>query len=265
MSVAPASPPPGAAVASALRFATVTRPTWRLFCLPFAGGGAAGYRTWHRTLPDDVDVVALQLPGRDAHRRVRPLDRIADMVQAARPVLEAEADLPYAIFGHSMGALVAYELTVALERDGHSTPSHLFVSARRPPDEPHDAAPIHGLPDEQFLDELQGRYGGVPEVVRREPDLLALLLPVLRADVAAIETYTPLTDRRVACPVRVYGGAADRHPRPEQLPGWQRFADHDVSVQLFPGDHFYVATQQAALTADLAARFAAVLAPVEQR
>jgi len=262
MTVAPASPPPSAAVASSLRFATPTRPTWRLFCLPFAGGGAAGYRTWHRTLPEDVDVVAIQLPGRDAHRRVRPLDRIADMVQAARPVVEAEADLPYAIFGHSMGALVAYELTVALERDGESPPSHLFVSARRPPDEQHEARPIHRLPDEQFLDELQGRYGGVPDVIRQEPDLLALLLPTLRADVAAIETYSPLTDRTIACPVRVYGGADDRHPRPEQLSGWQRFAGRPVSLQLFPGDHFFLAAQQAALTADLAAQWAAVAAPV---
>jgi len=264
MSGRPASPPSSAPVASALRFATVAQPRWRLFCFPFAGGGAAGYRTWHRTLPDDVDVVAIQLPGRDAHRRERPLDRIADMVRAARPVVEADSDLPYALFGHSMGALVAYELTVALEREGQSPPSHLFLSSRRPPDEQPDAPPIHALPDEEFLDLLQGRYGGVPEVVRREPDLLALLLPTLRADVAAIETYAPLTDRSVACPVRVYGGEHDRHPRPEQLPGWQRFADREVGVRLFPGDHFYLSAHQAELTADLATHVAAAVAPVEQ-
>jgi surfactin synthase thioesterase subunit len=162
-----------------------------------------------------------------------------------------------------MGALVAFELTVALEASDERAPSHLFVSSRRPPDELDTAAPIHDLPEGEFLDELQCRYGGVPEVVRREPELLALLLPTLRADVRALETYAPLTDRKVRCPVAVYGGLDDRRPRPEQLDGWRRWAEQEIRVRLFPGDHFYLAAQQELLTADLAARWADATSPAE--
>jgi medium-chain acyl-[acyl-carrier-protein] hydrolase len=242
-------------VATVLRFGQVSAPRRRLFCLPFAGGSAASYRTWHRTLPTDVDVVALQLPGRDARRRDRPLGHIADMVAAVRPVIEDATDLPYALFGHSMGALLAYELTVALEAGGGRPPAHLFVSARRPPDDVDGGRPIGDLPDAEFLDQLQLRYGGVPDIVRREPELLALLLPVLRADVRAIESYRPLTGRPVQCPLDVYGGLDDRHPEPGQLAGWQRLAECDVRFRLFPGDHFFLAAEQDALTADLAARW----------
>ena len=98
------------------------------------------------------------------------------------------------------------------------------MSGRRPPDEVHQAAHIHALDDDAFLDALQSRFGGVPDAVRNEPDLLALLLPSLHADIKAFETYAPVPGRRVACPLRVYGGADDRNPRPAQLGGWQRVA-----------------------------------------
>ena len=123
---------------------------------------------------------------------------------------------------------------------------------------------MHGLADADFLDELQRRYSAVPDVVRQEPELLALLLPVLRADVRAIETYAPLTDRKVRCPVHVYGGRDDRHPRPDQLPGWQRVAEREVRVRVFPGDHFYVAAQRDALAEDMAACWTHVPVPAER-
>jgi medium-chain acyl-[acyl-carrier-protein] hydrolase len=179
------------------------------------------------------------------------------MVTAVQPLVAAASDLPYAIFGHSMGALVAFELTLALEAAGARAPSHLFVSARRPPDEPDPEPPVHALPQEEFLDELQRRYGGVPEAVRQERELLELLLPTLRADIRAIERYAPSSRRRVRCPVHVYGGSEDRHPTPSQLPGWQRVADRDVRVRLFAGDHFYLNLQRDALMSDIVASWAA--------
>lgn len=247
--------------AGILRFAATGEARRRLYCLPFAGGGPSTYRTWPRHLHPDIEVCAIVLPGRDPRDLARGgeappglMSVILPSVVAAVVETESAAPLPFAVFGHSMGALIAYELTVALEDRTagiERPPEHLFVSGRRPPDELHRAASIHALPDNEFLDELQVRYGGVPEVVRSEPELLALFLPALRADVQVFETYQPLTDRKVACKIHVYGGDADLRPRPEQLAGWHRVAEREVSVRTFPGDHFYLVNEVAGLADDL--------------
>jgi surfactin synthase thioesterase subunit len=247
-----ATPP----VAALLRLGGPDVPQRRLVCVPFAGGGAATYRQWSRFLPEDVELASVQLPGRELARNGRPLDSIAAMAAAAQAAVRSATDVPYAIFGHSMGALVAFELAFALEHDGARPPVALFVSGRRPPDETDSAAPVHTLPDAEFLDELQRRYGGVPDAVRREPELLALLLPGLRADVRALETYRISDHTRISCPVHVYGGREDVRPRPDQLEGWSRRTEQPVRVRLFPGGHFFVADEPAAICADIAARWA---------
>lgn len=260
------------APAALIRFAAAATPRRRLFCLPFAGGGPSTYRLWPKSLPSDVEVVVVVLPGRDPRTRAAsgasPPGSMAPIVSAALVAIEelqATDPLPFAIFGHSMGALVAYELTVELERAASGStaaggraraPAHLFVSGRRSPDEVHEGELIHDLPDDAFLDSMQRLYGGVPEAVRQEPELLALFLPGLRADVQVFETYEPLTDRLVQCAVRVYGGADDRRPKPAALPGWQRLVGRDISVRTFPGDHFYLHDERAELVADIAAHWA---------
>jgi medium-chain acyl-[acyl-carrier-protein] hydrolase len=238
-----------------LRFAAPGTKHRRLYCLPFAGGGPSTYRLWPRSLPDDVDVIAVQLPGRDPSSPDPPADSVGEIVGAvvaSISELEAADPLPFALFGHSMGALIAFEVTTALEQRGGPSPTRLFVSGRRPPDELHQGDDVADLPDDEFLDAMQRSYGGIPDVVRNEPELLALFLPSLRADIRALETYRPLGEQPVRCPVRVYGGAQDRHPRPSQLAGWQRVAARDVSIRVFDGDHFYLAEAREALTADIA-------------
>ncbi len=259
---------PAAGARSALiRFEATGVARRRLYCLPFAGGGPSTYRLWPKSLPSDVEVVVVVLPGRDPRTRAAsgepPPGTMAELVDAALAEIRAEQrrhSLPFAIFGHSMGALVAYELTVAMEADADSTgavPAHLFVSGRRPPDELHEGERIHALADETFLDKMQRLYGGVPDAVRQEPELLALFLPGLRADVQVFETYAPLTDRRVLCPVRVYGGIDDRRPKPELLPGWQRLAEREISLRTFAGDHFYLNDARAELVADITVHWSA--------
>lgn len=243
-------------IAPLRRLGTRAAPRRRLICIPFAGGGVSAFRTWHRLLPDDVEVLAAQLPGRELRIREAPLRSVREMAAALLPEIEAASDLPYALFGHSMGALVAYELASALESRAGRPPSALFVSARRAPDEPDPRAPLHTLPDDAFLTELQRRYGAIPAAVLDEPELLELLLPVVRADIQAVETYraSPSAER-IRCPVHVYGGDADRHPHPEQLSAWDRATVDAVRVRVFSGDHFYLNSQSQALTADIAAQW----------
>jgi medium-chain acyl-[acyl-carrier-protein] hydrolase len=226
----------------------------RLFCVPYAGGGVAPFRAWLRTLPDDIEVVAAQLPGRDARLREAPLPSIAAMVEMLLPAVMDATDLPYAIFGHSMGALVAYELTCALEASGVRAPSHLFVSSRRAPDALDTRPPLHNLPEAEFIEQLQHRYGAIPPAVLEERELLELMLPVVRSDIRAVETYraVPGTTSPIQCPVHVYGGATDKHPSPSELPAWDRVTASPVRVRVFPGDHFYLQEQREALTADIA-------------
>ncbi|MEO8695419.1 MAG: alpha/beta fold hydrolase [Acidimicrobiales bacterium] len=238
-----------------IRFGSVDSKSRRLYCLPFAGGGPSTYRMWPRSLPADVDVVAVRPPGRDPTNAELPADSIAEIVDAVLASiaeLHRAEPLPFALFGHSLGALVAFEVTIALEESGGLIPTRLFVSGRRPPDELHHGDKVHALADDEFLDAIQRSYGGVPDLVRNEPELLALLLPSLRADIKAHENYAPLTARQVRCPVRVYGGARDRNPRPSQLGGWQRVAVHEVSIRVFEGGHFYLDAARDALTADIA-------------
>jgi surfactin synthase thioesterase subunit len=248
-------------VATLFRSPAARQPRRRLFCIPFAGGGVAAFRGWSRGLPDDVELLVVQLPGRESRLREPPFDNIPDIVEAIGPMVADASELPYALFGHSMGALVAFELALALEAGTGRGPDHLFVSARRPPDEPEPDPLVHTLPDEAFVDELQRRYRAIPDAVRQEPELLALLLPTLRADIRAIERYAPSTPRKVRCPVHVLGGVQDTYPRPAQLPGWQRVAEQGVRVRLFPGNHFYLAEQQAALLADISATWSDDLLP----
>lgn len=232
--------------------------------MPYAGGGVAPYRLWFKSLPDDIEVVAVLLPGRESRLRETPLPSISAMVEGVRPAIDEKLDLPFAIFGHSMGALMAFELTAALERSGIRAPTRLFVSARRSPEEPDPKTPVHALPEPEFLDALQERYGAIPDAVRKEPELLELLLPVLRADIRAVETYTPTPGATIRCPVHVYGGADDTHPFPAQLPRWERVVQQPITMRLFPGDHFYLNSQREALTADIAASWEADVAGPEQ-
>ena len=250
--------------ATLVRFDAPAGARRRLICLPFAGGGVATYRTWVKTLPGDVEVLAVQLPGRSPSRREPAPDTIEALVRSVLPALADVDDLPFAIFGHSMGALLAFELTVAMEAGGGASPQHLFVSGRRSPDAPPSARPIHALADEEFLDAIDGRYGGVPAAVREEPDLLAMLLPALRADIRALETYLPLSGRLVRCPVHVFGGTDDTNPRPHELQDWQRVAALPVTVRVFEGDHFYLRNETAALTGEIGRRWQRLLA-VEPR
>ncbi len=160
----------------------------RLFCFPYAGGGAVSFRTWPLGLPDDVEICSVELPGRGTRLSERPFTRLSPLLQTMAPALLSLLDKPFAFFGHSMGGLVSFELTRLLRREYDLSPVHLFVSGRRAPQVQDLEPPLHTLPDPAFLEELR-RLNGTPQAVLENVELRQVVLPILQADFAVIDTY----------------------------------------------------------------------------
>lgn len=214
----------------------------RLFCFPWAGVGASAYFGWSRDLPGDIEVISVQYPGREdrlhepAARRVSPLVELLleDIAPHCRP--------PFAFLGHSMGALIAFELVRRLAGLAAAPPAHLFVSGRQAPQLPEVREPIPDLPDAEFVEELQRRYGGVPEVIARDPEVREFFLPTIRADLELVDTYVHRPGAPLACGISVFGGTEDRVSRAE-LEAWQVQTTGGFRLHLLPGDHFFITTQ----------------------
>ena len=237
----------------------------QLFCFPHAGAGASVFRQWPAGLPVELEVCAVQLPGR-ANRLNAPavasIPVLADLlVQALTPHL----DVPFAFFGHSMGAVLAFEVTRGLASRGLPLPSHLFVSGRRPPHMPDLAPPLHELPDQEFVAEINRRYGGIPPEILESKDVLALLLPCLRADITALETHRPAPGAPLPCPISAFGGADDPLTPKAHLESWRGETAGAFEICVFAGGHFYIEPQRAAVLARLSATLASMLGGAKDR
>jgi medium-chain acyl-[acyl-carrier-protein] hydrolase len=231
----------------------------RLFCFSSAGVGSSAYRLWPGALPVSLEVCPVQLPGRENRLRETPLANIAALVDALVPALLPHLDLPFAFFGHSMGAVLASEVARALAGAGASLPKHIIVSGRRPPHMPSAEPPFHALPDPEFVAEVNRRYGGIPAEVMQQKDLLALLLPCLRADITALETHLPVRRPPLPCPISAFGGADDRLTPREHLEAWRGETSEAFQVRVYPGDHFYLNPRRAQVLADVSATLAPIL------
>lgn len=242
-----------------LRLARRPRVSARLFCFPWAGVAATVYRQWPAGLPDSLEVCGVQPPGRGNRLREAPVPSIADLVDALLPELLPQLDLPFAFFGHSMGAVLASEVTRALAARGGPLPRHLVVSGRRAPHVPSPDAPFHTWPDGAFLAEIQRRYGGIPPELMEQPDVLALLLPCMRADMTALEKYAPGPRPPMSVPITVFGGADDPLAPREHLEAWRAETTGPFRLREFPGGHFYLEPRRTDLLADLSATLAPML------
>lgn len=224
----------------------------RLFCFPYAGGSIVTYRTWPADLPSDIEVCAVQLPGRDARLKEPAFTQMQDLIVALAQALQPAMDKPFAFFGHSMGALIAYELARHLRRHRLQQPLHLLVSARPAPnitytsfDEP--GVQLHQLPDDLFIDQLIQRYNAIPQVVLNEPEILRLLLPTVRADFTLLETYRYRSEEPLECPISAFGGISDRLIVEQDIRAWSEHTRGSFKQRMFPGDHFYLRNVQSAL------------------
>ncbi len=219
----------------------------RLFCFPYAGGGASIFRTWAEMLPSTIEVCPIQLPGRENRLLETPFSTLSPLIEHVAQALLPRLDLPFAFFGHSMGALISFELARYLRRKTYPfAPAHLFVSAHRAPQLPDPDPPTYYLPNAAFLNELR-RLNGTPEEILQNQDLLRLLLPTLRADFALCETYQYVPDVPLGCPITTFGGLQDDEVSHEMLAAWRQQTSGAFTLRYFVGDHFFLHNEQAAL------------------
>lgn len=191
----------------------------RLFCLPFAGAAAAAYRTWPRALPSWVETCVVELPGHGSRRNEPLLNDLRQMVAALQAAIGPLLDRTYVLFGHSMGAWIAYELALRLQQSGGRAPQRLIVSGAVAPHRRPAASPIHTMPEHEFLEKIRD-LNGTPEQVLNTPELLQIVSPTLRADFQAAESYRRAAASRLLCPILAFAGAHDKRASVSQVRAW---------------------------------------------
>jgi len=189
-------------------------------------------------LPDDVEVVSVQLPGRENRFNEDPIESMEQLVDPLLEGLASSLTSPFALFGHSMGALLAFELARRMRRNG-VTPVHLFVAGRRAPHLPSRSPVWHTLPDQELIATL-GELGGIPPELLAESHILDAVLPMVRADCTVAETYVFRPQAPLSCPVSAFGGLGDKEVLPEEVRAWSRHTTGPFRAHLMPGGHFFV-------------------------
>jgi medium-chain acyl-[acyl-carrier-protein] hydrolase len=218
----------------------------RLFCLPYAGGSPLMFQNWPQSLPANVEVCAIQLPGRGMRLSEPPFTKVGPLIESLTPVLRPFLDKPFAFFGHSMGGVISFELARALRLNFGREPAALFIAGRQAPPLQDRTSCRYDLPEPEFLEQLRDLNGTPPEILA-QPELMRLLVPLLRADFEVCQTYVyepgPLPD----CPMFVFGGLEDGEVSREELEGWRPYTTGAFSLRMLPGDHFFVHTCQSQL------------------
>jgi medium-chain acyl-[acyl-carrier-protein] hydrolase len=223
----------------------------RLFCFPYAGGGSGIFRLWPDLLPGDTELGAPILPGRETRVNEASIADMGALVDLLAEAIEPHLDLPYALFGHSLGAFVAFDLAHEIARRGWPAPLHLFVSAQRGPGLPYRAQPIYELSDTAFLDKVSARYGGLPTALASHAEFMAVLTPILRADFKLVETYRRRAPGPLSCPITAFGGVEDTFITPDKLDAWSVETSAGFARRMAPGGHFFIETERAWLLAQI--------------
>jgi len=225
----------------------------RLFMFPYAGGGPAVFNTWSSEFPGNVETWMAHYPGRGSRHQEAPIREIKILAERFVQAIQHLLDKPFAFFGHSLGGLVAFELARQLQEQDLPPPQILFLSACGAPHLPDLNPPIHKLPDSEFVVALQ-KLNGIPSEISNQPDVMQLLLPILRADFEAVESYRHDIDvSPLHVSILAFAGADDPRVSQARVEGWARHTDAGFRLQTFPGDHFFIHTCREAVMASIAA------------
>ncbi|MBU6463204.1 MAG: thioesterase [Bradyrhizobium sp.] len=216
-------------------------PRLQLYCLPYAGGSARVFQSWRDILPHDTALIGVEYPGRGRRISERAIDRIDILASQLVGALADAPPIPYALFGHSMGALTAFEMAHQLSNRGASLPILLIVSGHGAASVSSVDNPVHASPDDEFLGRLRKLNATPPEVLEM-PELLELIMPFLRADFRAAETYVPAKRPKLDIPIVAYGGLLDPDVSRAELLAWANETTAPCAVRMFPGDHFFLQT-----------------------
>ncbi|HEY6333215.1 MAG TPA: alpha/beta fold hydrolase [Blastocatellia bacterium] len=218
----------------------------KLFCFPYAGGSAAIYRPWATLLPPEIQLIPVELPGRGARMKERAFRNLHLLVQALVEAFAPLIEEDFVLFGHSMGALIAFELARELRRRGKAQPRRLLVSGRRAPQLSETGKQLYDLPEPEFIEELHNLNGTPREVLEHE-ELMALMIPMLRADFELIETYEYHREPPLECPITVYGGIEDTEVPRTCLSSWKEHTSAAFAIHMLAGDHFFLRSARSEL------------------
>jgi medium-chain acyl-[acyl-carrier-protein] hydrolase len=211
----------------------------RLFCFPYAGGNSSLFHDWNQHLPGSVEICTAQLPGRGVRTREPAFTALRPLIETLGPAIFPLLREPFAFFGHSMGALIAFELSLYLRRQYGLTPSHLFVSGRRAPQLLKREPVLYNLPHEELISELR-RLDGTPLEALDHPELMELMMPLLRADFALVDTYEYRPEPPLECGITAYGGSQDQEVSREELEAWRPQTISEFQLRILPGGHFFI-------------------------
>lgn len=215
----------------------------RLFCLPHAGGTSTAFREWADWLPGVIELCIVEIPGHGYRLNEALIHRLPPLVQQVAQDIQPYLDKPFAIFGHSMGNLLGFELSHYLQNYYQKTPIHLFLSGRGAPHLPSREEPIHQLPEDQFIHKIT-EYNGTPKEVIQHKELMDLMLPILRTDFEVCETYQFSPKPPFNFPLTIFGGLSDQGASKPDLQEWNRYTNSSFSLRMFPGDHFFIFSAQ---------------------
>ncbi len=215
----------------------------RLICFPYAGGNASTYTSWVNIIPDNVELVLVQPPGRATRIFEQAYTSMDSLIQSLIKVIPSKLDKPYILFGHSLGSRVAFELMNKLKQQEYPLPQHFIASGSRGPQCTSDKKELYKLPDEDFIFELQ-KLNGTPKALLENKDLMDLLLPLIRADFELSDKYLYSDNTRFNCSVSVLGGEYDVDITDLHLKSWGDFFTKKITQHIIKGDHFYIDTNR---------------------
>lgn len=215
----------------------------KLICFPFAGGSVSAFRKWKNEISKFVELCLVQLPGRENRINEEPIRRLSTLVIQLADELEPiiKDNNEYFFFGHSMGALISYELTREIQKRGWQMPKKLFISGKNAPHIKRSSknSPVYNLPKDEFIDKIRG-MNGTPEEVLQNTEIMEVYLPILRADFEIVDTFEYKKGYILDCPIVAFCGMDDPLTKPSDVELWRELTNGDFTTHYFLGDHFFI-------------------------